>query len=85
MLNQQTNHLSTAHQRLLVFSSPTIHTIHTKQTGSPNEKGVPPGNRQHLLASNRKGQHAIEIDDQWRIRFRFEDGDAYDVEICNYH
>ena len=43
---------------------------------------VPPGNRLHPLAGNRQGQHAISINDQWRICFRFEDGDAYEVEVC---
>ncbi len=46
---------------------------------------VPPGNRLHALKNDRKGQHAIAINDQWRICFRFEDGDAYDVEVCDYH
>ena len=46
---------------------------------------VPPGNRLHRLEGNREGQHAISINDQWRICFRFLDGDAYDVEICDYH
>jgi len=46
---------------------------------------VPPGNRLHLLSGNRQGQHAIAINDQWRICFRFEDGDAYEVEVCDYH
>lgn len=46
---------------------------------------VPPGNRLHQLSGDRKGQHAIAINDQWRICFRFEDGDAYDVEVCDYH
>jgi proteic killer suppression protein len=46
---------------------------------------VPPGNRLHALGGNRKGQHAIAVNDQWRICFRFVEGDAYDVEICNYH
>lgn len=46
---------------------------------------VPPGNRLHALKDDRKGQHAISINDQWRICFRFVDGDAYDVEICDYH
>ncbi|GED22300.1 plasmid maintenance system killer protein [Halomonas halmophila] len=46
---------------------------------------VPPGNRLHPLSGKRQGQHAISINDQWRICFRFEDGDAYDVEICDYH
>ena len=46
---------------------------------------VPPGNRLHTLAQDRKGQHSISVNDQWRICFRFVDGDAYDVEFCDYH
>ncbi len=46
---------------------------------------VPPGNRLHALKDERKGQRAISVNDQWRICFRFLDGDAYDVEICDYH
>ena len=46
---------------------------------------VPPGNRLHALQGNRKGQHLISINDQRRICFRFVDGDAYDVEACDYH
>jgi proteic killer suppression protein len=46
---------------------------------------VPPGNRLHALKDDRKGQHAISINDQWRICFRFVEGDAYDVEVCDYH
>ena len=46
---------------------------------------VPPGNRLHALTGDRKGQHSISVSDQWRICFRFVDGDAYDVEICDYH
>ena len=46
---------------------------------------VPPGNRLHARSRNRAGQHSISINDQWRICFRFEKGDAYDVEITDYH
>jgi len=46
---------------------------------------VPPGNRLEPLRGSRKGQHAIRINDQWRLCFRWEAGDAYDVEICDYH
>lgn len=46
---------------------------------------VPPGNRLHPLKGDRAGQHAIAVNDQWRICFRFVDGDAYDVELCDYH
>lgn len=46
---------------------------------------VPPGNRLHALKGDRAGQHAIAVNDQWRICFRFEEGDAYEVEFCDYH
>jgi len=46
---------------------------------------VPPGNRLETLKGNRKGQYSIRINDQWRICFRWQDGDALDVEIVDYH
>lgn len=46
---------------------------------------VPPGNRLHELKGDRQGQHAIAVNDQWRICFRFVDGDAHEVEVCDYH
>ena len=46
---------------------------------------VPPGNRLHALRGDRKGQHAIAINSQWRICSRFVDGDSYDVEVCDFH
>ncbi len=46
---------------------------------------VPPGNRLEKLRGDRKGQHSIRINDQWRICFIWRDGDAYDVEITDYH
>ena len=46
---------------------------------------VPPSNRLHALKGDRKEQHSISINDQWRICFRFIEGDAYDVEITDYH
>jgi len=45
----------------------------------------PPGNKLHQLKGNRQGQYAISVNDQWRICFAFEGGDAYDVEVCDYH
>ncbi len=45
----------------------------------------PPSNRLHALTGGRKGQHSIAINDQWRVCFVFEDGDAYEVEVCDYH
>lgn len=46
---------------------------------------VPPGNKLHALRGDRTGFHAIAINGQWRICFRFEGEDAFDVEICGYH
>ena len=50
-----------------------------------NDLRVPPSNRLHVLRGNRGGQYSISINDQWRICFRFIDGDAFDVEITDYH
>ena len=46
---------------------------------------VPPGNRLEKLEGDRDGQHSIRINDQWRICFRWRSGDAFDVEIVDYH
>jgi proteic killer suppression protein len=50
-----------------------------------NDLLVPPSNRLHALKGDRKGEHSISISDQWRICFRFIEGDAFDVEITDYH
>ena len=46
---------------------------------------APPGNRLEALAGDRKGQHSIRINDQWRICFEWVDNDAHQVEIVDYH
>ena len=46
---------------------------------------IPPGNRLEMLKGNRTGQYSIRINDQWRICFSWRGGDAYDVEIADYH
>lgn len=46
---------------------------------------IPPGNRLEALKGGRKGQYSIRINKQWRICFRFENGNAFDVEITDYH
>jgi toxin HigB-1 len=46
---------------------------------------VPPGNRLEKLEGDRKGQHSIRINDQYRACFVWREGDAYDVEITDYH
>jgi proteic killer suppression protein len=45
----------------------------------------PPGNRLELLKGDRAGQYSIRVNDQYRICFRWRDGDAFDVEIADYH
>ena len=46
---------------------------------------VPPANKLEALSGNRKGQHSIRINDQWRICFKWQNGNAYDAEILDYH
>lgn len=46
---------------------------------------VPPGNRLEALGGDRRGQHSIRVNDQWRICFVWRDGDAFDVELVDYH
>ena len=50
-----------------------------------SELAVPPGNHLERLRGDRKGQHSIRINDQYRICFRWEAGDVYEVEIADYH
>ena len=46
---------------------------------------VPPANRLEKLSGDRANQHSIRINDQWRVCFEWQSGDAYDVEITDYH
>lgn len=46
---------------------------------------IPPNNKLEALKRDRKGQHSIRINDQWRVCFRFDNGNAWDVEIVDYH
>ena len=46
---------------------------------------IPPSNRLEKLSGDRKGQYSIRINDQWRICFEWQRGDAYNVEIADYH
>ena len=52
---------------------------------SINDLRIPPANRLEKLEKDRTGQYSIRINDQWRICFKWKDGDAYDVEITDYH
>lgn len=44
-----------------------------------------PGNRLEKLAGSREGQYSIRINDQWRVCFKWQEGDAYNAEITDYH
>ena len=46
---------------------------------------APPGNRLEKLKGDRAGEHSIRVNDQWRICFRWKDGNAYDVALVDYH
>jgi proteic killer suppression protein len=50
-----------------------------------NDLRIPPNNRLELLKGDRAGQYSIRINEQWRVCFRFEIGNAFDVEIVDYH
>ena len=50
-----------------------------------NDLRSPPANRLEKLSKDREGQHSIRINGQWRVCFVWRDGDAYDVEITDYH
>ena len=55
------------------------------QARSLNDLRVPYGNHLEALKDDRKGQHSIRINDQWRLCFRWQGQDAFDVEIADYH
>lgn len=55
------------------------------RSSSIGDLRIPPANRLEMLSGNRKGQHSIRINQQWRICFRWKDGNAYNVEIVDYH
>ena len=55
------------------------------QARTLRDLAVPPGNRLEPLVGARAGQHSIRVNEQWRICFVWREGDAYDVEIVDYH
>jgi len=64
-----------AHRKLLLLDAAEV----------VEDLRIPPGNRLERLSGGRTGQYSIRVNDQWRIRFRWQRGDAYDVEITDYH
>ena len=55
------------------------------RAGRIDDLRVPPGNRLEALKGTRTGQYSIRINGQWRICFKFRNGDAFEVEIVDYH
>ena len=53
--------------------------------GSVGDLTIPPGNRLESLRGNRAGQHSIRVNDQYRLCFRWLDGNAFEVELADYH
>ena len=52
---------------------------------SIEDSRIPPSHHLEKLSGNRAGQHSIRVNDQWRICFTWSDGNAYDVELVDYH
>ena len=59
--------------------------VHIHAAITIDDLKIPPGNRLEKLTGDRKDNWSIRINDQWRICFRWENGNAYDVEIVDYH
>ena len=70
---------------------PDIHRVALRKllmidaASSLKDLKIPPGNRLEALKKERKGQYSIRINDQWRVCFIWKEGNAYDVEIADYH
>lgn len=56
-----------------------------RAAASPNDLRVPPGNRLERLQGDRLGQYSIRVSKQWRLCFKWVDGEAKEVEFCDYH
>lgn len=54
-------------------------------SSSLNDLKIPPSNKLEVLSGDRRGQYSIRVNEQWRMCFIWKNGDAYDVEIVDYH
>lgn len=59
--------------------------VHVNSAIALNDLRVPPGNKLEALKRELKGKHSIRINDQWRVVFRWKEGNAYEVKIQDYH
>lgn len=78
-------------RRRVVALPPDLHGVGLRKlrlldaTAGLDSLRVAPGNRLEALKGDRAGRHSVRINDQWRVCFRSQDGDAYEVEIVGYH
>ena len=77
---QRSRKISAALQQVALRKLRMLH-----RSVSLNDLRVPPANRLEKLKGDRAGQYSIRINDQWRVCFSWKSGDAYDVEIVDYH
>jgi len=59
--------------------------LYLHDAGELKDLTVPPGNRLERLKGNLKGFHSIRMNDQWRVVFRWAGGNAFDVQVVDYH
>jgi toxin HigB-1 len=59
--------------------------LYLHRARASQDLNAPPGNRLEVLTGDRRGQHGIRVNDQWRICFTWKDGDPLDVEMVDYH
>lgn len=59
--------------------------LYLHDAGQLSDLRVPPGNRLEALSGDLKGHYSIRINDQWRLVFRWSDGNAYNVQVVDYH
>jgi toxin HigB-1 len=79
----QGRYVRSVDRRVIARARRKLRMIHAAQ--SLDELGVIPGNPLEALRGDRKSQHSVRINDQWRICFVWRDGEAHDVEVTNYH
>jgi len=68
-----------------IYKRAFIKLLLINEASSENDLRIPPGNRYEHLSGNLKGYSSIRINDQWRIIFKFQDNEAFEVRIVDYH
>ena len=68
-----------------ILKSSIVKLAMINRSGKLDDLKIPPSNRLEKLSGDREGQHSIRINDKYRICFKWEENNAYDVEIVDYH